>query len=350
MNNNCPNCETELSEDFKFCPSCGQPNHSHKVPIRHFLLDLLEGFFHFDTKLLVTLRDLFIPGKMTSQYNQNKRARYVPPIRLYIFISFFFFLLLSIRSEESSEDNFIVVNSENDTIIKGDITGKADTTGNYQLEALKTSDQKQQRVDGYLDLKSSVASSENHFIISGDATDESDTTGNYLLEALKTSDHPQQLADKYIDLKYANSSWLTKKIQRNILLFNAGKYDKAAFNHRIQKAVSYSMFLLMPVLALFLKLLYRRRKVFYSEHLIFSLHLHTLIFILLSLWLLFRLVNIPVGFITTLIILAYSLLFIKKVYNQGWMKSITKFLILTITYSLSIAIVIIFGLVISIIF
>ena len=78
----CPNCGRALEADANFCAHCGQENHTHKLPVRHFVVEWLSGMFNFDTKLLRTLRDLFWPpGLVIREFNANKRIRYVHPLR-----------------------------------------------------------------------------------------------------------------------------------------------------------------------------------------------------------------------------------------------------------------------------
>lgn len=51
-------------------------------------------YFHYDSKFLQTLKTLILnPGRLTLAYWNRQRARYIPPISLYIFISAIYFLL-----------------------------------------------------------------------------------------------------------------------------------------------------------------------------------------------------------------------------------------------------------------
>jgi hypothetical protein len=89
----CHNCHTILSLENNFCPQCGQENHDLKVPIGHLAFEVFEGFTHFDTKFYNTMRAIFLsPGKITKDFLEGRRGRYVPPVRLYFLISFVFFL------------------------------------------------------------------------------------------------------------------------------------------------------------------------------------------------------------------------------------------------------------------
>ena len=93
----CHNCRTILQPENNFCPSCGQENHDLKVPLSHLAFEVFEGFTHFDTKFYNTIRAIFLyPGKITKDFLEGRRGRYVPPVRLYFLISFVFFLTLDL--------------------------------------------------------------------------------------------------------------------------------------------------------------------------------------------------------------------------------------------------------------
>jgi hypothetical protein len=93
----CPNCGYIFEEVNNYCPNCGQENHDLNVPVKHLLEEFLEGLFHYDTKFWVTLKYLlFKPGLLTEKFNIGQRASYVPPFRLYVFISLIFFFMLAI--------------------------------------------------------------------------------------------------------------------------------------------------------------------------------------------------------------------------------------------------------------
>lgn len=99
--NVCPNCGTILKAEYEFCPSCGQENHDLKIPIGHLVYEFIESIFHFDTKVWNTLKAIITkPGQITSDFVRGKRARYVPPARLYVFVAFFFFLMLNKVSDK----------------------------------------------------------------------------------------------------------------------------------------------------------------------------------------------------------------------------------------------------------
>jgi len=95
----------------------------------------------------------------------------------------------------------------------------------------------------------------------------------------------------------------------------------------IISALSTAMFVLMPLMGFILLLLYKSKQLFYSYHLITVLHFHSFIFLILLLE------SIPIlNLFTPIIIITYSILMLKRVYLESWVKSIVKFILLFIIY------------------
>ena len=91
--NDCLNCGATLQG--KFCHVCGQENLEIKESFGHLMNHAVSDYFHFDDKFFNTLKPLlFKPGKLTNEYMAGKRASYLHPVKMYIFISFIYFVLL----------------------------------------------------------------------------------------------------------------------------------------------------------------------------------------------------------------------------------------------------------------
>lgn len=125
-------------------------------------------------------------------------------------------------------------------------------------------------------------------------------------------------------------------VQRARLL--AGMPPKQAAQRLIGDFLSYIptvMFLLLPLFALVLKLLYVRRRRFYAEHYIFLLHVHSFVYLIFAvllvmrgfLWLPGLLVVLLIGRIGFYIYLA-----MKRVYGQGWFRTLVKYMALGWAY------------------
>lgn len=89
----CLNCGTPLAGPH--CSNCGQRAHVHRT-LRAFFHDLLHGVLHFEGKTWRTLPLLvWHPGKLTREYIDGKRASYVSPIALFLFVVFLSYALFS---------------------------------------------------------------------------------------------------------------------------------------------------------------------------------------------------------------------------------------------------------------
>jgi len=85
----CLNCGTALVGSH--CHACGQAAHVHRT-LGAFFHDLLHGVFHFEGKVWNTLPELVLrPGKLTREYIEGRRARYVSPLALLLFSVFVMF-------------------------------------------------------------------------------------------------------------------------------------------------------------------------------------------------------------------------------------------------------------------
>ena len=90
----CLNCGTPLVGSH--CHACGQAAHVHKT-LGAFFHDLLHGVFHFEGKLWRSLPLLaWRPGKLTREYIDGRRASYVSPIALFLFVVFLTFAVFNL--------------------------------------------------------------------------------------------------------------------------------------------------------------------------------------------------------------------------------------------------------------
>jgi hypothetical protein len=95
--NACADCGTETVG--RFCHNCGNASHVHRT-LLHLGEELLHGVMHFDSRTWRTLPLLvFRPGRLTREWSQGKRTRYVSPLAIFLFTMFVMFMLLSYAPE-----------------------------------------------------------------------------------------------------------------------------------------------------------------------------------------------------------------------------------------------------------
>ena len=96
QHHHCANCDAVLGG--RFCQQCGQAAHVHRS-LQHLVEELLHGIFHFETRAWRTLVELaWRPGRMIREYIHGRRARYVPPLPLFLFMMFALFLVFSMTT------------------------------------------------------------------------------------------------------------------------------------------------------------------------------------------------------------------------------------------------------------
>ncbi len=98
---------------------------------------------------------------------------------------------------------------------------------------------------------------------------------------------------------------------------------------------SWMLLLLMPVLAAWLKVLYLRRKRYFVQHLILLFHYHATVFLVMSLYVLLLQI-LPVWLLVAVPVLCCAFLYLtmKNFYDQGWIKTFVKFILLMMGYAL----------------
>ena len=288
----CLNCGTIVQG--RFCQQCGQEN----VEVKESFLQLIKHFFadltHFDGKLWKTLNLLlFQPGKLTQLYMDGKRAAYIHPIRMYLFISAVFFLFMFTGDvPERLED------------IPANPTPKADFASGLS--------------EGF---KLNIGEDSVNF---------------------KTIAEYNAAQQKLPASKRAN--WIESSIEKKSIEINQ-KYNRDKF--KIGKALleqfehyfSRMLYISLPIFALFLWVLYRRNKNHYFvDHLIFSIHIYCAFFIflfsvklinLISEFLLHQSFGIVVG-ITPFVLFFYLYKSLRNHFNQSRAKTVLKFFILNI--------------------
>lgn len=86
QDHHCLNCGASVEK--KFCPECGQENVELHDSFFHLAGHFLADYFHYDSKFFKSLGYLFTkPGFLTKEYLEGRRVSYIPPLRLFFFIS-----------------------------------------------------------------------------------------------------------------------------------------------------------------------------------------------------------------------------------------------------------------------
>lgn len=103
--------------DGRFCQECGQEATDLQRPVSGLVHDFLFDTFAFDARIWRTLPLLVTrPGALAAEYVAGRRARYVPPLRLYVFLSALFFAVMAMA--DGGPLRFAAVTDDDDVLIE----------------------------------------------------------------------------------------------------------------------------------------------------------------------------------------------------------------------------------------
>ena len=302
----CANCSTPVSGEF--CGHCGQEN---KVYLRGFhkvLADFLGDLLNFDSRLFGSLWPLLVrPGLLTKEYLAGRRVRFIPPVRMYLFSSLIFFGTVAL----------FVSSGRLDLSDQAERDAAADLTKQRGSEVAPGGPP---GTDGELRPDPEVAGGKDFGIHVNDD-------------------------DSNVEFTDADSGWLKDAEDRathNVQKLREDKEFRQLFVERGIGNVPLMMFLLLPVYAFLLKLLYLRSGRYYVEHIIYALHIHSFMFLtlgsvlgwfLMAPWFGYR--AAPPSLLIVAFwgwILLYAWFAMKRMYGQGWWKTTMKYFFLGIAY------------------
>ena len=99
----CLNCHYPLSEFDKNCSQCGQKPTDGRTTMHDLLHEFVHTLFHLDGKLFWTLKHLFVPGKLTTEFFKGHHKRYAHPVQLFLVLGALAFGVLTSKAHRAEE-------------------------------------------------------------------------------------------------------------------------------------------------------------------------------------------------------------------------------------------------------
>ncbi|TDQ11969.1 DUF3667 domain-containing protein [Pedobacter metabolipauper] len=290
---NCLNCGSHV--EAHYCSQCGQPNVELKESFWTFIIHSIGHYLHFDSKFFQTLKPLLTkPGLVTLDYIAGKRARYINPVSMYIFVSIVYFLVVphsKTNSHNTEKDGLAVPGKEKQFTAKSlEATRKeldsnaADFGGVVKYSAEKGYDAlvkqsfknlsfTEQQI--YIDdlKKQNKASQSDHF--------EELITSFQRMHTLKQDSTFESYSNRQAKLPESErDNWFERQIKkRDIRIAAKSAKGEWSIEAELIKYKPKQYFLLMPLLAFFIMLNFRKNHIYYLDHLIFTIHGMTAYFI-----------------------------------------------------------------------
>lgn len=231
----CKNCDSELLGEF--CHTCGQQDRHYIRSVFAVVGDLMGEISHWDSRFYRTLINLFVrPAFLTQEFVKGRHASYVPPLRLYFFISLISFLVLT-----------TLIDFDNVATVQSDLTPE------QQAQVEKTIAETRQELEEQGQEVPPIPEGTNY---------ENAFDNLQVSLPFATEEEEQQIAERIRELAE----------EPKILI------------KRLVSLAPQMMLIMLPFWALFLKLIYIFSGRYYLEHLSAALHTHA--FLLLSLMIL----------------------------------------------------------------
>lgn len=218
----CKNCGATTNGNF--CHQCGQATHLHVPSAREFLHEFMAHYVAIEGKLWRSLKLLlFKPGLLSREYIEGRRVRYVEPLRLYLSFSIIFFAMMKLSGVE-------IMN----------VGGRTDAPA---------------AISAPVGAQPPQAGESAEFLKVREDT---------VAWLAKRNPEVAKRAERFLNLPEAQRKETAKRV---------------FFSY-----TPYAIFLMMPVFALYLKLLYLGKGRRYGEHFLFALHSNAFAFLMLSLF------------------------------------------------------------------
>lgn len=325
----CENCGAELQGHW--CAQCGQPAIEYRRSFRHVLADLLNEFLNWDSKFFTTIALLLLkPWRLTNEFLAGKRVRYVNPLRVYLLASILFFFAVNYGAKDIHVDPN-KLGPKDRAEIKADLknTDLPPEAREKLEELLQESSPSPGPSPLTREPSASVAPAASPNMVS--TSPQPAASANGQKKYGKLEERPFVAFD---DAKSTTpfERWIEGRAKEKM----GEKGTKMAlFISTLLSNLPYMMLCCIPLFALVLKVLYIRRRIFYIDHLIYALHIHSFFYVGIMLLVLATIglnrvaPGLIAGWLIALLWIAFVtqiFLSIRYVYRQGWFFSIIKFL------------------------
>lgn len=315
----CKNCTGQFDDSCKFCPHCGQ-NKNDELTLKTLFHNTVSNYFCVDSRFFKSFIPLVVkPGFIPKRFVEGKRLTYLHPAQTYLFISVIFFFIFSFVSREQQH--------QMDNLLESELDEQGQVSGNQEVFLEKKRADTTARI-GVFTYKRTGDS-----LTSGTEAE----GGNYNFSFLGS--------DIHMDTE-AMDSLLAAKAPKNEIYQEMGMPENAsAFQHKVYEqtlkiyqrkgngilqafydTIPITMFFLLPVFALILKLLYFQKGPF-SYHLVFSFYFFSFLFLVFALLLGTNLIWEVPDWIDNLLVFStffYLVLGTKNFYGQGYILSFFK--------------------------
>ena len=333
----CMNCEKPIKEHYEFCPHCGQKT-IDDLTISELFYNTVSNYFSFDARFFKSFLPLLLrPGYLARKFLEGKRLLYLHPAQMYLFISVIFFFVISFSTRELVQE----ADKLNDQIAKSDATMQFDTIrtpamDSIQIDKIMTPIKANKEALGLKDVDLDLTDS----IIKANTKTPKDITTGWNFDRDKIDSLVASGAEKEVIYKEMGMSddagFMERRFFQRMLNFIEGR-GAGAIIQAFFDSIPISMFFLLPLFALILKIFYFNKGK-YAHHLVFSFYFFSFLFTVFSILFAFNrfVFDIPdwIDWLIFFSVYIYFYLALKRFYIQHWFLTWIKSGVITFIFML----------------
>ena len=318
----CQNCGAELTGPH--CAQCGQAAIDYRRSFRHVIVDVLDSFLNWDSKFFATIGLLIVkPWRLTNEFLAGRRVRYLHPLRLYLLASILFFFAVNYGARGLRVDTSNL-GPKDRAEIEADLKNEdLPPEARAKLERLLREPSPPPLPAASLSPAASAVPATSSAPAAPTAPPKQ-TFG-------PVTDRPFVLFDADTKPSTPFEKWIEARAKEK---FGEHGTKFGLFLSTLFSNLPYMMLCCIPLFAFVLKVLYVRRHIFYIDHLIYALHIHTfaytgiMLIVLATIGLNRAIPGTFAGWMIALLWIAFVVqifLSIRRVYRQSWFISTLKF-------------------------
>jgi len=323
----CLNCGATLAGQY--CANCGQRASSRLISVWELIRDAFGDLLELDSRIWQTLIPLAVrPGQLTRDYLRGRRARFMPPFRTYLVLSVLFFLVAFFDPQETLSILFEPEPAASPAQIEEKNAARREILDELVNEGIVVRP-----------LPADEAETESagsvRFSVNGKEVEEGCQLGDF--------DEAEMPA------------WLARRLTRERLKVMCDRMvaedgsGLRGFADKMLENVPAGLFLLLPIMALILNILYPLSKRYYVEHLLFVIHYHAFVFLALIAQILSLRLAVLIGLpdriskgiisVFSVYVVIYLYKAMRRVYEQGRWVTVLKFIILLMVYTVGLVLI-----------
>ncbi|MEM5566258.1 DUF3667 domain-containing protein [Psychroserpens sp. AS72] len=340
----CQNCESDLKEEFDFCPNCGQKT-TEELTVGVLFYNTISNYFSFDARFFKSFIPLmFKPGFLARKFLEGKRLLYLHPAQMYLFISvvFFFIYSFTVRSQTEWINRELreTFNEKANVVLKDSVEQK-------KIDSINKIENKKNDSIARAEVKKALV--DNKWITGMDdkEIDSLVARDDFSKNKKVSFDFNEKELDSLIDVGATDEElykamgmndddgWFKKKLYTQVLKFYKTR-DGGSILKAFYDTIPIALFFLLPIFAIFLKVLYFRKGRF-AHHLVFSFYYFSFLFTVFSIIFgvnLFWDVPDGIDWLIALSTFVYLFIALKRFYGQGWFLSFFKCSVATFSFML----------------